>query len=521
MSLKENFVYNHKIKTVEALQEIIGSIPRQKKVIMCHGTFDIVHPGHVRHLLYAKSCADILVVSITEDKYVSKAALRPYVPEDLRSINLATFEMVDYVIIDRHATPIDTLKKLKPDFFCKGYDYFTTEVNPKTQEEIDIVDSYGGEVIFSPGDIVYSSSKLIEMHPPDIAIEKLMLLMAAEKLSFSDLKNALEKFKGLKVHVVGDTIVDSLTQCTMIGGMAKTPTMSVKYQYREDFTGGAAIVAKHLSVAGAEVIFSTVLGDDPFQQLVLNDLTNAGVKCLPLIDKKAPTTHKNAIVVNGYRLLKIDTVENRTISQKFLKKLTMQIQSTPVDAVVFSDFRHGIFDRKTVPALIASIPKQALKIADSQLASRWGNILDFKGFDLITPNEKEARFALGDQDSVIRPLASELYRRAECQFMILKMGDRGMMVIREEVKDDPRSFFNLDSFSEKVLDPVGAGDALLAYATLGLLATKNIEIAAILGGLAAALECEKEGNVPVSPEHILTRLDRMEKWSEYQVVPKK
>jgi rfaE bifunctional protein kinase chain/domain/rfaE bifunctional protein nucleotidyltransferase chain/domain len=521
MSIKENFFYKHKIKTVDELKSIIGEMPRQKKVIMCHGTFDIVHPGHVRHLLYAQSRADIVVVSITEDKHVSKAAFRPYVPEELRSINLAAFEMVDYVIIDRNPTPINTLKQLKPDFFCKGYDYFTTEINPKTQEEIDVVDSYGGEVIFSPGDIVYSSSELIEMHPPGIAVEKLMLLMAAEKLQFADLRQALEKFKGLKVHVVGDTIVDSLTHCVMIGGMAKTPTMSVRYQNREDYVGGAAIVAKHLSAAGAEVTFSTVLGNDPLQKLVLDDLAASGVKCLALIDEKTPTTHKNAIVVNNYRLLKIDTVDNRTISHKFLKRLIEQIQTVSGDAIVFSDFRHGIFDRKTVPALTKAIPTGMFKVADSQLASRWGNILDFTGFDLITPNEKEARFALGDQDSVIRPLASELFKQANCKLLMLKMGERGMMVIREEVKDDPRSFFILDSFAEKVVDPVGAGDALLAYATLGLLATKSGEIAAILGGIAAAIECEKEGNIPVSPQNILDRIERMEKWSQYEVTSKR
>ena len=79
--------------------------------------------------------------------------------------------------------------------------------------------------------------------------------------------------------------------------------------------------------------------------------------------------------------------------------------------MVFSDFRHGIFNRDTIPPLSAAIPKETLRIADSQVASRWGNILEFEGFDLITPNEREARFALGDQDSMIRPLARELYRR--------------------------------------------------------------------------------------------------------------
>ena len=93
--------------------------------------------------------------------------------------------------------------------------------------------------------------------------------------------------------------------------------------------------------------------------------------------------------------------------------LAQQIGETPTDIVVFSDFRHGIFNRDTIPRLIDAIPASTFRVADSQVASRWGNILDFKGFDLITPNEREARFALGDQDSVVRPLGLELYEQAE------------------------------------------------------------------------------------------------------------
>ena len=116
--------YQRKVKTVDELCALIGPRPRQKKVIMCHGTFDIVHPGHVRHLIYAKSKGEILVASVTADAHISKANVRPYVPEDLRAVNLAAFEMVDYVIIDREPTPLKNLHRIQPDFFAKGYEYF-------------------------------------------------------------------------------------------------------------------------------------------------------------------------------------------------------------------------------------------------------------------------------------------------------------------------------------------------------------------------------------------------------------
>ena len=161
MDPKDTGTYQRKVKTREELKEIIGPRPRNRTVIMCHGTFDLVHPGHVRHLMYAKGKADLLVASLTSDAHISKANYRPFVPQQLRAMNLAALEVVDYVIIDEDPTPIRSLGYLQPDYFAKGYEYTGSGVHPKTQEEIDVLNSYGGEALFTPGDIVFSSSRFI------------------------------------------------------------------------------------------------------------------------------------------------------------------------------------------------------------------------------------------------------------------------------------------------------------------------------------------------------------------------
>ena len=507
--------YAHKIKSVEDLSRILGPYPRKKKVIMCHGVFDVVHPGHLRHLLYAKSKADILIASLTADRHIQKGHYRPHVPQDLRALNLAAYEIVDYVIIDTHETPITNISKLQPDFFAKGYEYTAKGLPTKTQEEADALHAYGGEIIFTPGDIVYSSSKLIDLAPPAIRLEKLLTFMESEKLTFDSLRNCLDRFKGKTVHVVGDTIVDSYTQTAMIGGQTKTPTMSVMYDHRDDYIGGAAVVAQHLSAAGADVKFSTVLGDDAFKNFVLEGLKQSGVRCYPVIDPTRPTTNKNAIVAGGYRLLKIDTLDNRSISDDIVRTLAQAISTTPCDAVVFSDFRHGLFNRRTIPRLIAAIPSDVYRVADSQVSSRWGNITDFKNFDLITPNEREARFALADQDSGIRPLSSELYDLAQCKTLMLKLGERGVLTCRSKHHEEIDSVVIIDSFVERLVDAVGAGDALLAYATLSMLATKSEAIATILGSMAAACACESDGNVPVTPDDVRSKIDMVERQAGY------
>lgn len=508
--------YRHKIKTVPELQRIIGSRPRKKRVILCHGVFDVVHPGHLRHLLYAKSKAPVLVASITADVHITKGQHRPYVPQDLRALNLAAFEIVDYVTIDSEATPLSHIQQLQPDFFAKGYEYNANGLHPKTEEEMEVLRSYGGEMIFTPGDIVYSSTKLLELSPPTIKIEKLITLMESEGLTFQQLRKALADLKGKRVHVVGDTIVDSYTQTAMIGGQTKTPTLSVLFEGRTDYIGGAGIVAKHLRAAGAEVVFSTVLGKDSLKDFVLRGLTEVEVDCRPILDGTRPTTNKNVLVAEGYKLLQLDTVDNRTISDEIVDNLGSTIAETSCEAVVFSDFRHGIFNRRTIPHLIEAIPQGIYRVADSQVSSRWGNITEFQHFDLITPNEREARFALADQDSGVRPLACRLFKTANCKLLILKLGDRGVLTSRSGDEEALDSYFVVDSFVEHLVDAVGAGDALLAYATLSMLATNSELIATILGSIAAACECERNGNIPVTPEDVLQKIDNTERQANFQ-----
>ena len=360
-----------------------------------------------------------------------------------------------------------------------------------------------------------SSSAIIETTPPNLAMEKLLALLQSEGLDFGDLKTALTKLKGVRVHVVGDTIVDSYTYCSLIGGTAKTPTFSVKYEREVDFPGGAAVVAKHLRQAGAVVVFSTVLGDDPLKDFVVKDLEAAGIECRAVIDSTRPTTQKNAFITNGYRLLKVDKLDNRPISEHIVGALKDELARHEVDVVVFSDFRHGIFNKVTIPQLTEALPEGVMRVADSQVANRWGNILEFQNFDLITPNEREARFALGDQDSTIRPLALDLYKRAGCKLLILKLGERGMITYRAP-SYEVRAFFTVDSFADRVVDPVGAGDALLAYAALSMVATKSNVISSILGALAAAVACEQDGNEPVKPEDVLKKLNALEKRSRFE-----
>lgn len=508
-SLHKSFA--HKIKTVEEVKKVVGPRPRKKKVVMCHGTFDIVHPGHVRQLIYSKSKGDILVVSVTVDKFVAKGDLRPYVPQELRALNLAAFEIVDYVIIDSNPTPIENILKLEPDYFVKGFEYSVDGIHPRTREEMEALASYGGKMVFSPGDIVYSSTKFLSMHTPILSHEQLLVLMSEEGITFENLSQLVKRFKELKIHVVGDVIVDKYSKCSILGPSQKQAAFSVRLDESSSFVGGAGIVAKHLAALGVQTILTTVLGEDEIADFAIRDLKKSNVKVNALIDSARPTTTKERFITDENRLLlQVDRVDNREISEEILEKLCKYVRDYDSSAVIFSDFRHGIFNSETIPKITQAIPLGAIKVADSQVSNRWGNILDFARFDLITPNEREARFALGDQDTGVRPLAQKLYNRAECRYLILKLGGDGLIAYRSPGME-LREYFYINSFVNELTDVIGAGDALLAAATSALAISKNIVQASILGNLCAAIECSKLGNVPISSKELLEKIEGFSK----------
>ena len=243
-------------------------------------------------------------------------------------------------------------------------------------------------MFFSPGDYVYSSSKFLQSSLPQLNFEKLLLLLDKNNINFNDLKNTLNNFSKLRVHVIGDTIVDTYTRTSFIGGQTKTPTFSLLKQKEDNFIGGAAIVASHLKKSGVDVTFSTVLGNDALSKFVIRKLKKINVKIKPIIDGFRPTTNKNSFTTGIYKLLKVDTLDNTPISESILNKLCSNIKHTKTDLVILSDFRHGIFNLTSIPKIIKSIPKKTFKVADSQVASRWGNILQFKKFAMLKAAKK-------------------------------------------------------------------------------------------------------------------------------------
>ena len=154
---------DNKIVTKEEFRVIREDLRgKGKKVVLCHGVFDLLHYGHIEHLQDARTQGDILVVSVTASKYVNKGPGRPYFSDKQRMAFLASLEIVDYVILSEAITVHEIVKVVQPDVYAKGQEYAAAEndVTGNIGPEQEIVERYGGRMFFTQG-AVYSSTKLL------------------------------------------------------------------------------------------------------------------------------------------------------------------------------------------------------------------------------------------------------------------------------------------------------------------------------------------------------------------------
>ena len=156
-----------KMKTIglEKLKKKIRDLKSGgKKVVHCHGCFDLMHPGHIKYFQAAKEMGDILVVTITPDKYVDKGPDRPVFNQNLRVDSIVALECVDYVAINKWPTAEETLRLLRPDIYVKGQEFKNLEDKTgKLQNEYEIIQEIGSQVKFTD-EIVFSSTDLLNKH---------------------------------------------------------------------------------------------------------------------------------------------------------------------------------------------------------------------------------------------------------------------------------------------------------------------------------------------------------------------
>jgi len=498
-------VQSRKIVTLDGLlAERAAAAAAGRRVVHCHGCFDVVHPGHIHHLQHARSLGDLLIVSVSSDANVNKGVNRPLIPDDLRAASLAALECVDLVYLNEDATAVGLLDQLKPDVFVKGKEY-ETSVDPRFLAERDTVVRNGGEVIFSSGEVVYSSTRLIGSLGDTGAFnsEKIGRYCRDHSITPGSVENLLRNCGRQKVIVIGDSILDRYHFCEATGIAGEGPMMALRTIARREYDGGAAIVARHAAALGASVTLVTALADDAESKSMRMRLSAEGIETIGTEHRKQLVS-KNRFIVDDQKVLKVDDGMAAPLDGRREAELADDILAIAdeADCVIFADFGYGLITPGLLKRIMPTL-RQRVPIITADVSGKQMNLLAFENVDLLCPTEREMRETVGDFSSGLGAVVSELLRTTGVKSALITLGKQGLMACNWPAGDWAASNGRLASdylpaLSSVATDPLGCGDALLATASLLLAAGATLQQAAFIGSLAAAVEVQQVGNIPVN-----------------------
>jgi rfaE bifunctional protein kinase chain/domain len=485
-----------------------------KSLVLCQGHFNIVHPGHLRFFQFAKNLGDRLVVAVIGNEHLPEEFRSQYFLEQDRLTNVAAMEIVDYVLLLEGALAIDrVIEKIRPKFWVLGQE-FERERASEVTNEIKALQGVGGQVIFHSGVVQYGSNAPRQARENLDRDRVLQFYQACAKQSInvSDLKEKLADFTKCRLLIVGDTIVDSYVSCEAVGMSSEAPLVVAKELETQNYLGGAGIVAAHARALGASCEYVSVVGEDEVATLASEKLRDYGIRNHVISDGSRPTTFKTRYLIENQKVFRLSRLKDHpllpTVEDEFIKKL--RTLAPGVDGIIVSDFNYGVVTQRVIETLVDLARSHSLLlIGDQQCSSQIGDIRRFHGYDLLCPNEREARISLHNRDAGLEWIANELLATTEVKNLILKMGAAGLIAYSHA---DNSSFHRSQHFPALVsnpLDVVGAGDTLLAASAISLCRGLDIMESGALGTCVAALAVQNLGNVPVSVEALQVFLDKL------------
>lgn len=479
-----------------------------KKVVLCHGTFDLIHPGHIRHLQRARNYGDVLLVTLTADAYVNKGPGRPIFNQDLRAASMAALGCVDGVAINHAATSVNVISLIRPDIYVKGSDYrdANADVTGGISLEQEAVAKHGGKLRFTD-EVVFSSTSLLNQHFDVFPPQTQQFLNAFRTPTReSDILGWLKAGRELKVAVVGDAIVDEYHYVTPLGQSGKSQMLAVKYESEERFAGGSIAVANHLADFVGSVTLISALGElDSREEFIRNHLRPT-VEPVFFTMPDAPTVVKRRFVDGDLnKLFEVYFFEDRPLPNTLEAKIIHWLEQhlATYDLVVVPDFGNGFI----TPAIVNTLSKHSPFLAvNTQVNSgnRGYHVINrYPRADFVSLNEPELRLAAHDRHGELDEVARQVARSVGCRWLAVTRGTRGALLL--DVSSD--QITTVPALSGRVVDRIGAGDAFLAFASLMLGTGAPPAAAAFVGSAAAAIDvqivCNRE---PISVPSLLKYL---------------
>jgi rfaE bifunctional protein kinase chain/domain/rfaE bifunctional protein nucleotidyltransferase chain/domain len=477
-----------KIKSLDETVEVIAPLRKAgRKIVHCHGVFDLLHIGHLRHLKAARKFGDLLVVTVTPDRFVNKGPGRPAFPEALRAEALAMLDCVDLVAINRWPSAVETIKLLKPDFYVKGSEYRETakDVSGLIVPEREAVESAGGRLVFTD-DITFSSSTLINRHFPTHPKEISEYLAAfATRHPAREVIGYLNAAKGLKVLLVGEAIIDEYVYCETMGKSGKEPILAARHLRTERFAGGTLAAANHLASFCDHVHLLTFLGTVNSHEEFIRSSLNPNILTTFLFLRDEPTIVKRRFVEN-YPFQKMfevyeitDKESHETVSRRLAS--TLEELLPRYDVVLALDYGHGMLDSRAIKVLTERARFLAVNTQVNAHNRGFNTISKYPRADYICISEDEIRHDCRSRQKDLRQITQQAAERLGCKRAVITRGREGCLCYDRE-----HGFFESPALAGHVVDRVGAGDAVFAVTSLCVAQNAPMEVAGFTANIIGA-----------------------------------
>lgn len=486
-----------KVLTGEDLQRALKPLREKGELVtLCHGVFDLLHPGHLRHLEEAKSHADVLVVSVTSDSFVNKGPGRPVFSTELRAAMLAALEIVDFVWISDFPTAMNAINLVQPNFFVKGPDYTDqdADISGNISREVEAVEKNNGAVIFTTGPTM-SSSTLINSsewgHNNDL---RMWLESLKKRVSAEEIRSWVEKMGELKVLVIGEIIVDRYVFCDALAKTSKEPVLAFLEKSHEEQLGGSVAIARHVAGLGAKTTLLGRLGKDSWGASVLNQIDqlpdfepviHESTASKTIVKTRFIDEHTGTKVFETYEMT--DGPASESEDREFIDMLDHI--GDDFDVILVADYGHGLLSDKVIDALCQKSMTLSINTQSNAGNRGFNSISRYPKANIVSLNGGELTLELRKRHTTVPALLPELGKITSADWIVVTEGARGLAVWNQQA-----GVIEVPAFTEQVKDRVGAGDALFAAVSLALMAGAPAEVVGLLGNLAGASMVSDLGN---------------------------
>jgi rfaE bifunctional protein nucleotidyltransferase chain/domain len=486
-----------KVRTLEEVAQFAAQLrDAGRAVVQAHGTFDLLHLGHVRHLEAARRLGDVLIVTITADRYVNKGPGRPVFTAERRAEMLATLEYVDWVAINDSADAVSAISRIRPSIYVKGQDYQNPQgdITGKITLERDAVEALGGRIQFTD-EVMFSSTELINRHinvfEPHIR-EHLDTLRQDGGLA--DLIGLIERVRDYRVLLVGDAIIDEYQYVLPMGKTPKENMIATRYQDRELFAGGVFAAANHVASFCAQVDVITCLGDSDSHEDLVRQSLRPNVRLTTFKRAGAPTTLKRRFVDPSRmgKLFEVYFMNDEPLTPDVQSGIDSAIAETAddYDLVIAADFGHGLIAPSSIAALTSNSRFLAVNAQSNSANLGYNLITKYPRADYVCIDAPEARLAVSDRIASVSDIARRITdQHVDCPKIIVTQGKHGCVTYARG-----GIAHTIPAFAKNVVDTLGAGDAFLAVTSPLVAAGGAIHHVGFIGNVVGALKVEIVGH---------------------------